>query len=164
MCQSRLQLHLHRVNRFVTNLFLSIYFRKTKPEFCPDCSCHLQGTYVSKKMVPCDHQDSSCFQLAPGVYSHRYHQHFRFFCLFPSNFIPQPPTFLNIEISCIFQHHIQSLHYRCLVEPGDDEVVSKCSFPGCMENRRLAILNREEFTCKHLSALKKSMLDGSVQR
>ena len=37
--------------------------------------------------------------------------------------------------------------------------MSKCSFSTCMENRRLAVRNNKEFTCKHL---KTAFDSGSV--
>ena len=53
---------------------------------------------------------------------------------------------------------------RCFVEPSMADFVSKCSFNVCMENRRLAVLNKKEFTCKHLAQVVTSRQENKVKR
>ena len=54
------------------------YTRKTKPEFCPNCSVHLGGNYVAKvKTKKSVTSVGDTVPVSPGVYSVCYHQHFR---------------------------------------------------------------------------------------
>ena len=48
------------------------------------------------------------------------------------------------------------------VEPSDEEV-SKCSFSTCIENRRLAVRNDEQFDCKHLQSAREHILEKSLK-
>ena len=54
--------------------------------------------------------------------------------------------------------------YRCMVEPGNDTSVSKCSFATCMANRQLSVKNNTPFSCKHLDDVLESLDAGTVER
>ena len=57
-----------------------------------------------------------------------------------------------------------SINCRCLVEPGTENEVSKCSFPACMELRRLSVRNKKPFDCKHLVMARDTILGDSLRR
>ena len=57
-----------------------------------------------------------------------------------------------------------SINCRCLVEPGTENEVSKCSYPNCMENRRLSVRNNTSFDCKHLVMARDTILGDSLGR
>ena len=67
--------------QFIFNSFSQAKFvlsRKTKPEFCPDCSAHLGGNYVRKdttKKLSVSVGDT--VSVSPGTFSVCYHQHNR---------------------------------------------------------------------------------------
>ena len=54
--------------------------------------------------------------------------------------------------------------FRCLVELETEEMVSKCSYSTCMENRRLAVRNEVAFDCKHLQSVSDSLRAKTVER
>ena len=57
-----------------------------------------------------------------------------------------------------------SIKCRCLVEPGTENEVSKCSYPTCMEIRRLSVRNNKPFDCKHLLMARDTILSDSLRR
>ena len=116
--------------------------RYTKPEFCPECQAQLGGTYVRKeKGKKFDNSEGDTVLVSPGIYSVRYHQHYR--CLFPFSNMPTKVT----------EYHIM-----------EDGGVSKCSYSNWMENRRLAVRNNTSFNCNHLKIAQNHILAGSLKR
>ena len=51
--------------------------RKTKPEYCPDCKCHLGGVYTPKQ-AKVIRSTANVVAVEEGVFSVKYHQGFRF--------------------------------------------------------------------------------------
>ena len=50
------------------------------------------------------------------------------------------------------------------MQPGIGDIVSMCSYPECMQKRRLAVRNQHKFNCKHLSIAKESNDANTVER
>ena len=120
--------------------------RKTKPEFCPECRCHLKGTYVAKPPAKAKVLSTGLtVAVAAGMFSVRYHQHYRF-------------KHINM-LETIFRAFT-----RCMVVPAADGEVSMCSYKTCMEKRRLAVRNDQQFDCKHLQTVKDNLEADRIER